>query len=102
MFGSGGAPGILVQAYAAGTEYSVESLTQDGTTTHLAVTRKQVTGGPKRVETHSLPARLPPAIEAAVYREVEAAVRAAGIHHGASHTEEVARCAPGVRGLIAW
>ncbi|MFI6689492.1 ATP-grasp domain-containing protein [Streptomyces sp. NPDC050485] len=90
MYGSGGDPGILVQAYAAGTEYSVESLTQDGATTHLAVTRKQVTGGAKRVETgHSLPVFLPPAVEAAVYREVEAAIRAAGIRHGASHTEVI-------------
>ncbi|MGW8700161.1 ATP-grasp domain-containing protein [Streptomyces eurythermus] len=90
MYDSGGDLGVLVQAYAAGTEYSVESLTQDGTTTHLAVTRKQVTGGASRVETgHSLPAHLPPAIEAAVYREVEAAIRAAGIRHGASHTEVI-------------
>ncbi|WP_371790319.1 ATP-grasp domain-containing protein [Streptomyces sp. NBC_01471] len=58
MYESGGDPHILVQAYAAGTEYSVESLTQDGTTTHLAVTRKQVTAGQKRAETgHSLPVR---------------------------------------------
>ncbi|MEV8037711.1 ATP-grasp domain-containing protein [Streptomyces sp. NPDC086182] len=98
MYDVGGDPRVLVQAYAAGTEYSVESLTQDGATTHLAVTRKQVTGGPKRVETgHSLPVRLPPAVEAAVYREVEAAIRAAGIRHGASHTEVIVggdgRCA---------
>lgn len=90
MYGSGGDPRILVQAYAAGTEYSVESLTQHGTTTHLAVTRKRVTCGPKRVETgHSLPVSLPPAVEAAVYRETEAAIRAAGIRHGASHTEVI-------------
>lgn len=98
MYASGADPHVLVQAYAAGTEYSVESLTQDGTTTHLAVTRKQVTGGPKRVETgHSLPVHLPPALEAAVYREAEAAIRAAGIRHGASHTEVIVsrdrRCA---------
>ncbi|MGI5457612.1 ATP-grasp domain-containing protein [Streptomyces sp. CA-249302] len=90
MYGSGGDPGVLVQAFAAGTEYSVESLTQDSTTTHLAVTRKQVIDGTKRVETgHSLPVCLPPAVEAAVYREVEAAIRAAGIRHGASHTEVI-------------
>ncbi|MDK0521301.1 ATP-grasp domain-containing protein [Streptomyces sp. ML-6] len=90
MHKSGGDPPILVQAYAAGTEYSIESLTQDSTTTHLAVTRKWVTGDPKRVETgHSLPVRLPPAVEAAVYREVEAALRASGIRHGASHTEVI-------------
>ncbi|WP_093804363.1 hypothetical protein [Streptomyces sp. Wb2n-11] len=55
---------------------------------HLAVTRKQVTGGAKRGETgHSPPVRLPPAVEAAVCREMDAAIRAAGIRHGASHTE---------------
>lgn len=81
---------VLVQAYAAGTEYSVESLTQDGTTMHIAVTRKQVTGGAKRAETgHSLPVPLPPAVEASVYRQVEAAIRATGIRHGASHTEVI-------------
>ncbi|MFJ9900513.1 ATP-grasp domain-containing protein [Streptomyces sp. NPDC091280] len=90
MYASGGEAGVLVQAYAAGTEYSVESLTQDGTTTHLAVTRKQVTDGAKRVETgHSLPVDLPPSIEAAVYREVGAAIGAVGIRQGASHTEVI-------------
>ncbi|MEU5582984.1 ATP-grasp domain-containing protein [Streptomyces huasconensis] len=90
VYGSGGDPGVLVQAYAAGTEYSVESFTQDGTTTHLTVTRKQVTGGASRVETgHSLPVDLPPAIEAAVHREVGAAIGAVGIRHGASHTEVI-------------
>lgn len=54
------------------------------------MTRKQVTGGPKRVETgHSLPVCLPPAVEAAVRREVGVAIRAAGIWHGASHTEVI-------------
>ncbi|MGW7086602.1 ATP-grasp domain-containing protein [Streptomyces sp. NPDC054871] len=90
MYASGGDPGVLVQSYAAGTEYSVESLTQYGTTTHLAVTRKQVTGGAKRAETgHSLPVTLPRAVQSAVFREVEAAVLAAGFRHGASHTEVI-------------
>ncbi|GAA3838928.1 ATP-grasp domain-containing protein [Streptomyces coacervatus] len=81
---------ILVQAYAPGTEYSVESVTQAGTTTHLAVTRKLVTGGARRVETgHSLPAHLPAPVEAAVHREVHAAIHAVGIHDGASHTEVI-------------
>lgn len=84
------AAGILVQAYAAGDEYSVESVTQDAVTTHLAVTRKAVTCGARRVETgHSLPVRLLPATEAAVRREVDAAIRAVGIRHGASHTEVI-------------
>lgn len=58
--------------------------------THLAVTRKRVTSGAHRVETgHSLPVRLPPATEAAVHREVDAAIRGVGIRHGASHTEVI-------------
>lgn len=86
----GDAAGILVQAYAVGDEYSVESVTQNAVTTHLAVTRKTVTGGARRVETgHSLPIHLPPAIETAVHQEVDAAIRAVGIRHGASHTELV-------------
>ncbi|MFC9755255.1 ATP-grasp domain-containing protein [Streptomyces sp. NPDC056921] len=90
MYASGGDSRVLVQAYVAGAEYSVESLTQDGTTTHLAVTRKRVTGGARRVETgHSLPVSLPPAVQAAVYQEVETAIQAAGVRHGASHTEVI-------------
>ncbi|MFF7098359.1 acetyl-CoA carboxylase biotin carboxylase subunit family protein, partial [Streptomyces rubradiris] len=88
--GGEGHAGIVVQAYAADTEYSVESVTQDGATTHLAITRKATTSGPCRVETgHSLPVCLPPATEAAVYREVSTAIRAVGIRNGASHPEVV-------------
>ncbi|WP_172388011.1 ATP-grasp domain-containing protein [Streptomyces sp. MNP-20] len=86
--GGGGDQHLLVQAYAAGAEYSIESITQDGAITHLAVTEKRVTSGSHRVETgHSLPAHLPPEIEKAVYREADAAIRAVGIRHGPSHTE---------------
>ncbi|MCX4392203.1 hypothetical protein OG887_36035 [Streptomyces sp. NBC_00053] len=48
-----------------------------GTTTHLAVPRKRLTGGARRVETgHGLPVSLAPAVQAAVvYQEVEAAIR---------------------------
>jgi biotin carboxylase len=87
MHGGGGASGGLVQSYAVGTEYTSR---RDGTTTHLAVTRKQVTGGTTRVETgHSLPVTLPRAVQAAVFREAEAAILAAGVRHGASHTEVI-------------
>ncbi|WP_405444511.1 ATP-grasp domain-containing protein [Streptomyces achromogenes] len=88
--GSEGGPGVIVQEYAAGTEYSVESVTQNGATTHLAITRKATTSGPCRVETgHSLPVCLPPSTEAAVHREVSTAIRAVGVRNGASHTEVV-------------
>ncbi|WP_328916124.1 MULTISPECIES: ATP-grasp domain-containing protein [unclassified Streptomyces] len=97
MYGRVGDPRILIQAYVVGTEYSVESFTQDGNTTHLCVTEKTVTKGAHRVETgHSLPASLPPVAEQAVYAGVEKAIAAVGIRNGASHTEVIvgpeARC----------
>jgi biotin carboxylase len=79
---------VLVQEYVAGTEYSVESITRNGTSTHLCLTRKTVTSGAHRVELgHGLPEDLPPNIERAVYAEVDKAIAAVGIRNGASHTE---------------
>ncbi|MFG2227783.1 acetyl-CoA carboxylase biotin carboxylase subunit family protein [Streptomyces sp. NPDC048644] len=81
---------VLVQDYAEGTEYSVESITQHGTTTHLCATRKTVTPDAHRVEVgHSLPAALPPGAERAVHHEVERVIAAVGIRNGASHTEVI-------------
>jgi len=79
---------VLLQEYVEGAEFSVESLTQNGHSTHLCTTRKTVTMGTYRVETgHSLPAALPPETERAVHQEVERAITAVGIRNGASHTE---------------
>jgi len=80
----------LVQELIEGTEYSVESFTQNGTSTHLCVTRKIVSGGTHRVELgHGLPAVLPADIEHTVYKEVELAIAAVGIRNGATHTEVI-------------
>lgn len=88
MYGIPADPRVLVQDYATGAEYSIESLTQHGTTTHLCATRKAVTAGRYRVEVgHTLPATLPPGTEQAVYQQVERAIAAVGIRNGASHTE---------------
>jgi biotin carboxylase len=88
MYGMPRADGALAQDYIAGREFSVESLTQDGATTHLCITRKHVTAGAYRVEIgHSLPARLAPADEAALHEQTEKAIAAVGIRNGASHTE---------------
>ncbi|MGW1089881.1 hypothetical protein ACWD4L_27135 [Streptomyces sp. NPDC002596] len=63
---------VLIQGCAPGAEYSVESFTQDGSTAHLCATAKAVTQGTHRVEIgHSLPAVLPPAVERAVFAEVD-------------------------------
>ncbi|GAA2639433.1 hypothetical protein GCM10010425_49430 [Streptomyces spororaveus] len=55
---------LLLQQYIPGREYSVESFTQHGRTTHLATTTKTTTRGTHRVElAHTLPTLLPPAVE---------------------------------------
>jgi biotin carboxylase len=90
MYGMPRKDGVLAQDYVTGREFSVESLTQDGVTTHLCITRKHVTAGAHRVEIgHSLPARLSPTAEAALYEQTERAIAAVGIRNGASHTELV-------------
>jgi biotin carboxylase len=79
---------VVVQEHVHGAEYSVESITQHGHTTHLCVTRKTTTGGPHRVEVgHSLPAVLQPATRRRLLAEADAAIHAVGIRNGASHTE---------------
>jgi biotin carboxylase len=81
-------PRVLVQEYIEGTEYSVESITQNGASTHLCLTRKIVTVGAHRVELgHGLPTHLPPDVQRAVHQEVDRAITAAGIRNGAAHTE---------------
>lgn len=79
---------VVVQQYMDGAEYSVESLTQHGRTTHLAITAKTTTLGAHRAETgHALPAQLPAPLTAAIQAEAERAIEAVGIRNGASHTE---------------
>jgi biotin carboxylase len=79
----------LIQEHIGGQEFSVESITQHGVTTHLCLTRKLVSSGTSRVELgHSVPAdagqHTAPILEAA-----GRAILAAGIRNGASHTEVV-------------
>ena len=79
---------VLVQDYIEGPEYSVESITQEGRTTHLCITAKILGAAPHAVEIgHSLPVHLPPPIERRAYVQAERAIKAVGIRNGASHTE---------------
>ncbi|MGV4985770.1 ATP-grasp domain-containing protein [Streptomyces sp. NRAIS4] len=81
---------VLIQAHVEGSEFSVESLTQHGLTTHLCITRKQTTGGSHRVELgHALPARLPAAAERALFDQTGRAIAVVGVRNGATHTELV-------------
>ncbi|MBC6451318.1 ATP-grasp domain-containing protein [Actinokineospora xionganensis] len=88
MYGMSLDPHVLVQEFIEGAEYSVESITQNGVSTHLCLTRKIVTGGAHRVELgHGLPAFLPLEVEQTVHGRVNSAIAAVGIRNGASHTE---------------
>lgn len=90
MYGPPSDRRVIVQQHIDGDEYSVETITQDGTATHLCATAKTVTPGRYRVETgHSLPAVLPDALRQALYHQVDLALRATGIRNGASHTEVI-------------
>lgn len=79
---------VIVQEYVDGDEYSVESVTQNGRTRHICVTRKITTAGAFRVEIgHSVPARLEDALDERILGEVSKAIRAVGILNSISHTE---------------
>lgn len=83
-------PRVVVQHLVPGVEYSVESVTQNGSSTHLCVTHKKVTDGTHRVELgHGLPALLPATVEHSMYRQVELALAAVGIRNGLTHTEVI-------------
>ncbi|HZM80504.1 MAG TPA: ATP-grasp domain-containing protein [Candidatus Limnocylindrales bacterium] len=87
MYGARLDPRVLIQEHVAGTEFSVESLTQNGITTHLCLTRKLVASGPARVETgHALPANAG-SHTTTILEAARCAIAAVGITNGASHTE---------------
>ncbi|MFF5265300.1 ATP-grasp domain-containing protein [Actinomadura viridis] len=81
-------PRLLLQEHVTGAEYSVESVTQRGRTTHLAITAKTTTPGTRRVEIgHNLPAALPADARETILTAADAAITAVGIRDTASHTE---------------
>jgi S-sulfo-L-cysteine synthase (3-phospho-L-serine-dependent) len=79
---------VLVEEYLSGPELSVELFTVDGTTHLVGITDKDVTPPPYFVERrHLFPAELPPALASVVEYTARAAVEAAGVTLGATHTE---------------
>ena len=78
----------VVEEFAEGIEYSVESLSWQGAHTVLAVTRKYTTGAPGFIETGHIE---PAGLDAGTLERVEAVTRHAltslGLTCGASHTE---------------
>ena len=78
----------LVEEFAEGVEYSVESLSWQGRHRVLAVTRKFTTGAPDFIETgHLEPAGLDAQTRARVEAVTTHALTSLGLAYGASHTE---------------
>ncbi|MEV7673180.1 pyridoxal-phosphate dependent enzyme [Streptomyces sp. NPDC088752] len=79
---------VLVEEYLDGPEYSVEMFGGDGGTECVGITAKSVTGSPHFVEhRHLFPAPLPAGTAQRITETVAAALDAAGIRLGATHTE---------------
>ncbi|MFI7356133.1 ATP-grasp domain-containing protein [Streptomyces avidinii] len=77
---------VLVEEYLDGPEISVECITQNGSTTAVAVTRKQLGFAPYFEETgHTVDAADPLLDQVAPI--AAAAIRALGIDHGVQHVE---------------
>jgi argininosuccinate lyase len=83
-----GASDLVVQDYAPGKEYSVETLTSGGRTQVVAIVRKHLGPEPAFVEIgHSCPATLTGAQAAAIEDTVVRALAAVGFRFGPAHTE---------------
>ncbi|WDO05087.1 ATP-grasp domain-containing protein [Streptomyces murinus] len=79
---------VLVEEYLDAPEYSVEMFTWDGRAECVGITEKSVTGTPHFVEhRHLFPAPLPAETAQRITETVTAALDAAGIRLGATHTE---------------
>ncbi|MFD4131471.1 pyridoxal-phosphate dependent enzyme [Streptomyces goshikiensis] len=78
----------LVEELADGPEYSVEMFSVEGRHHCVGVTAKSVTGTPYFVEhQHLFPAPVPPAVAEELARTARAALTAAGVRSGPTHTE---------------
>ncbi|MDF3299502.1 pyridoxal-phosphate dependent enzyme [Streptomyces tropicalis] len=79
---------VLVEEYLDAPEYSVEMVSWDGRAECVGITAKSVTGTPHFVEhRHLFPAPLPAGAAQRITETVTAALDAAGILAGATHTE---------------
>lgn len=78
----------LLEAYMAGEEVSVESVSYKGETTMLGITDKSVTGTPYFIENgHMFPAKLDEETRMSVTQFVRSALQAVGFNHGIAQTE---------------
>lgn len=79
---------VLVEEYVSGEEYSIETISYQGTHHILAYTKKFTTNAPQFIETgHLEPAGLPEQIKSEVREIISKALDALQIKNGASHAE---------------
>lgn len=81
---------VLVEEFITGPEFSVESLTQDGITSVVAITEKSTAGHADEFfveERHVIPAGISSENEKAIKELVPKALKAAGVDNAASHVE---------------
>ncbi|MEU2282445.1 ATP-grasp domain-containing protein [Streptomyces sp. NPDC013178] len=87
---AGHAGPYLVEEYLQGPEFSVETLSANGTHHVIGITAKRTTGAPLFVETsHVHPAAVAPADSAAIRTLVIRLLDAAGLVFGPAHTEVI-------------
>ncbi len=79
-----GSPGLLIEHYIVGPEFSVETIGDD----IIGITTKHLGHHPFFVETgHMFPAKLGGDVAQAICATVRTAIRALGLHWGPAHTE---------------
>jgi len=90
----------LVEEYLDGTAFSVESLTLDGETTHIAVCQKGAMTEPFFIETgHTCPPLVSDDVIAELKDVAGRAVKALGITNGITHSEMKLTTSRGIRVL---
>lgn len=79
---------IIIEEFMQGREFSVESMSFDGTPKIIAITEKETTGAPHFVEMgHIIPANISKVEEQQIKEIVESTIKALEITDGPSHCE---------------
>ena len=79
---------VLVEEYIDGREFSIESISQDGSHSILQITEKFTSGSPNFIETaHLSPARIDIITREKICSIIDKALDALEIQNGASHSE---------------
>jgi cysteine synthase A len=78
----------LIEEFVPGPEYSVETVSHDGTVTCIGITAKTLGPPPDFVELrHLYPAPIPSTVDDELRATVERTLKTLGVTHGPAHTE---------------